>query len=390
MRIDLFFCGFTRLACPLQDATALFEALRRSGISPKALQRVEKTREIHFSCTMLSAKRLMREFPALPLRELRRGGLPEMGQRLLRRPGLLCGILLALLLTVSAHLFVWSVSVEGNDTVSTDALLSELSAAGLARGSFIPSVDHDAVVLSLRQQDSRIAYATVNLRGTVAHVQIRESNEKEAAPTAPADLIATDDGVVVMPLVFAGECLVREGDVVRAGQTLVSGAIESEKHGIRVTRAAGQILARTTHVYTVTVPFAYEEKVYTGRGGKELSLCFFDFQGIFFKTTGNIKGKYDIIQNKEWLTLSNGKQLPIGFALTQVAEYELRPTTRTALEAKALAEAELEAALAADSEGRILLTRTVEMQAGAEGLTLICTVVCEEDIARVAEFETGS
>ena len=55
--------------------------------------------------------------------------------------------------------------------------------------------------------------------------------------------------------------------------------------------------------------------------------------------------------------------------------------------AATLAYEQLEAELAADSAGRTLLSRTVEVSADADGITLYCTVVCEEDIATVLEFE---
>ena len=38
------------------------------------------------------------------------------------------------------------------------------------------------------------------------------------------------------------------------------------------------------------------------------------------------------------------------------------------------------------AEGCTLLQRTVEIRADAEGITLVCVAVCEEDIAAVSEF----
>ena len=278
--------------------------------------------------------------------------------------------------------------MEGNETIETDELVSELAAAGLFRGSFLPRLDREAVAIDLRRGDDRIAFATVNLRGTVAYVQVRESAEfPQSTAPSPANLVAKCDGIITLPLIFEGECLVSEGEVVRAGQILASGVIDSEKHGYRVTRAAGQVMARTVRTYTVTVPFAYEEKVYTGKVGREISLLFFTKQGKLFKNSGKVGGKYDIITNINWWTLSNGRQLPIGFLVRDVAEYELRPAMRDGVEARELAYAELERQLIQDSVGRSMLERTVELSANADGITLICTVVCEEDIAETAEIK---
>jgi similar to stage IV sporulation protein len=386
MRLDLLLLGFVDFEASSEDATSLFEDLRSEGISPKRVKRCEKSEKICFTCTLFSASRLLKKRPMLF--EVRRGGAPVLLSKLCRRPGLLCGLLLALVLLFASRLFVWDVEVEGNETIETDELVSELAAAGLFRGSFLPRLDREAVAIDLRRGDDRIAFATVNLRGTVAYVQVRESAEfPQSTAPSPANLVAKCDGIITLPLIFEGECLVSEGEVVRVGQILASGVIDSEKHGYRVTRAAGQVMARTVRTYTVTVPFAYEEKVYTGKVGREISLLFFTKQGKLFKNSGNVGGKYDIITNINWWTLSNGRQLPIGFLVRDVAEYELRPAMRDGVEARELAYAELERQLIRDSVGRSMLERTVELSANADGITLICTVVCEEDIAETAEIK---
>lgn len=385
MRLDLFCFGFVQYRLAEADAAVGFEAMRRAHISPKGIKRYEKTEEIRFFCTLWAAKRL--QGLQLPVTELRRGGLPVFSEGLLYRPGLLCGLFLALLLTVGAHLFVWDVRVEGNEQIGTEELLSEITAAGLSRGSFLPRVDGEEIALALRQGDGRIAYATVNLRGTVARVQIREAVVYEPIVTAPADLVAARDGVIVLPLVFEGEALVKEGDVVRAGQPLASGVIESEKHGQRLTRAAGQIWARTVHTYAVEVPFAYEERVPTGETGYDVDLLFFGFRGKVFKNSGNLAGECDIIQNIKWCALPNGRALPFGIAVTRSMGYRVQTATRTAAQARAIAMSELSSRLAADSEGRTVLSRTVETVMSEDGIKLICTLLCEEDIAAVRELQ---
>ena len=68
-------------------------------------------------------------------------------------------------------------------------------------------------------------------------------------------------------------------------------------------------------------------------------------------------------------------------------EYTASEATRTLTEARALAREELEAQLQADGAGRTLLQKSVELSVCEDGVTLHCTVVCEEDIASVSEFE---
>jgi hypothetical protein len=248
-------------------------------------------------------------------------------------------------------------------------------------------LDVDALASALQRGDSRIAYAAVQRKGTVVRVQIREAEPIPVPPrTTPANLVAKCDGVIVLPLIYEGECLVREGEIVRAGQVLAGGLLDTDNNGFRITRAAGQVIARTVHTYTVFVPFAYKEKVYTGQERHELSLFFFNSAQKVFKTTGNMSNECDILEINKWLSAGGGKTLPFGFAWSTHRAYEWRDATRTATEARVRAYADLEELLAADAASRTLLSRTVELSADADGITLHCTVVCEEDIASVAEI----
>ena len=300
---------------------------------------------------------------------------------------MLVGILLGLTLFCGARLFLWDIRVTGNERIEAAELERELAAAGLAKGCFLPSLDRDGVAAATREGDARIAYLTVNLTGTVAYVQMRETEPvAPPLPSAPANLVAKCDGVITLPLVFEGECLVTEGQVVRAGQLLASGLIDTQNHGYRVTRSAGQVMARTVHTYTVTVPLSYEQKTYTGEVGREVSLLFFDRARKVFKTTGNITNDCDIIKETKWIALPSGKTLPFGFAVMRASGYTYLPAVRTVAEARRMALEELDALLAADGAGRVLLQKTVETVADGTGVALVCTVICEEDIAATAEF----
>ena len=78
--------------------------------------------------------------------------------------------------------------------------------------------------------------------------------------------------------------------------------------------------------------------------------------------------------------------MPVGLSFVQYREYELREARYTPQEACAKAYAALRALLYEKSEGGRILSRSVETVMTAEGVTLVCTVTVEENIAEVAEF----
>ncbi len=389
MRIDLWLLGYTRCEVENGEAARLFEVLRSDKFLPKRAKRCKKTGKISFFLSEREGRRLQtvaaRE--QLNVAFTKTGGFPPLFRRLLARPSLIVGIVLALLLLGSARLFLWEVKIEGNYDLDSTELEEELALAGLFRGRFLPTLSEDAVALALRSGDARVAYAGVNVVGTVAYVQVRE-REAGGAPLAktPANLVARCEGVVTMPLIFEGKCLVAAGDVVRAGQLLASGVIDTQNHGYRVTRAAGQVLARTVQQYTVRVPFSDTKKSYTGQKTEEISLLFFGNGRKLFKFTNKNIDKCDIIEEIKYFTLPDGKRLPFGIAKRTAVEYTEAPVQRDALEARQMAYDELERLLAADSAGRAMLQRTVEVAVDAEGITLFCTVIAEEDIAQLVEI----
>ncbi len=386
----LFAVGFVRVRVAGARMTEFYEACRKSGVNPRRARRRSAGGDPSFLLTVTATARLS---PFLSdgevLFEEERGGVPILLRRLLYRPGMLAGIIAAILLLVASSLFVWDVEISGTEAMSESEVREVLALAGLDRGSFLPALDPDRISLAARQGEARLSFVAVNLRGTVAMVQVREAREGVLPEKRPANLVARCDGVVTMPLIFAGKCLVSEGEVVRAGQILASGLLESENNGLRMTRAAGQVLARTVHTYEVFVPFSYEEQVPMGGEGLEVSLLFFGFEGKVFKSTGKSGVQCDIIKNVKEFSLPGGRTLPFGLVLTRTVPYTSVSAKRSVAEARALALAELSSRLEADSAGRTLLQKTTEARIDTKGVTLVCTVVAEEDIARVAEFQTA-
>ena len=392
MRPDLFFFGAVRYRVDVSDAALLLSVLQKAHIVPGALRKSDKTGEIRFYLSCKQAK-VFEHFAKAELLAFsgKEKGVPVLLRELLHAPGLLVGILLAVLLLIGAHSVVWDIRITGAELLSNAELEAVLAELGVYRGAALSSLVGDDVALSLREKEPRVGYAAVNLSGTVVYVQVRES-EPVPVPNSksPANLVAARDGVITMPLVFEGECLVEVGEVVRAGQILVGGVRDTQNHGYRITRAAGQVLARTVHTYTVRVPFSYEQKAYTGEKESELSLLFFQFAQKVFKIDAQKLCKCDIIEEIKYFRTPTGAMLPFGYALTNALFYEVQTCTRDLQAARGEALAELERMLAADGADRTLLEKHVEWSVDSEGVTLVCTVVCEEDIARTVEFSLQS
>jgi similar to stage IV sporulation protein len=226
----------------------------------------------------------------------------------------------------------------------------------------------------------------VYLDGTVANVQIieRVDTPPKEDVTAPANLVAACDGQIELIELYRGNCVVSIGQAVRKGELLVSGLYDSNQTGYRYTRAAGSILARTEHSFTVEIPFAYEQKVYETAKCGEIALNFFNFSVKIFKRTGNQVSTCDIIENEEDWGLPGLRNLPVGLTVTQWKPYTVQSARRS--EEEALAYDALERELSQLSENAQLLRKSVSTTITETSLILVCTVSCLEDIAVQSEF----
>ena len=319
----------------------------------------------------------------------RRGGLPSLVLRLLRRPGLIVGGLLALALVIASRLFVWDVRVTGTKELSAGEITAILKESGFGIGSYIPDFSAGEVENRALLASDRLAWISVHMEGTVAKVQVLE---RIPVPTKelrlrPADLVARADGQIETVELWRGNPVVRAGQAVRRGELLVSGIFESETAGCRFTRAAGRVMARTEHSVTVQVPLRDVQKTYYAAERGDVWLNFFAFGGKISENTGNDTTCCDIIETETHFDLPFLQNLPLSLRVETRRLWREETVERTPEEALALAYDRLEAQLRVLSENAQLLSRQTVMTLTEDAVILECTVGCIEDIAEQVEFD---
>ena len=388
----LFFFGYSRIKADALSATRLLNLCLEHSFSFSGFEGQEDG-GISFFCPKLTAKKLLRlaEQDEITVTVERIGGLPEILFRRCRRYGLILGAVCGMILVFMSGRVVWDVRVSGNQRLTAAEVTEELSNCGFGVGSSLKNFQAGELENRVLMQSEELSWISIYMDGTVAMVQVLEQTDRPNATSKnPANLVASCDGQIEAIELLRGDCVVKVGQAVRQGDLLVSGIYDGQAAGLRFTRAAGQIFARTERTYRIEIPLETTEKHYLHEKKGEIWINFFQKAIKIFKSTGNEIGKYDIIKKTIKWTLSGGRVVPVGITAVEQRSYVTRAATRTAAEAYVLAQNELEARLAADSTGRSLLEYTVERCVSADGVTLLCTVVCEEDIARVEEFDVAS
>ena len=178
-------------------------------------------------------------------KELRGGSKTQKLLRTRSRLAVLAAI--CALLLFSSGLFIWDFEVEGNEKLSRGEILRALADCGVSEGCFWPALDAERVRSGVLLRCEGLAWMTLNVRGSRATVLVLERRGKPEiyAESAAADLIAARGGVVRELSVKNGRALVSRGEIVTAGQTLVSGTMESPTGQTRRVRADGSVRAET-------------------------------------------------------------------------------------------------------------------------------------------------
>lgn len=387
------FTGYKILSVPLDRAAELLELCRRCGYPYDSFTTREAEKYVTLRVKTATADKLMAACAAcgLPVTVIKAGGLPLWGKWLWRRPGLWVGLLAVIALLFISSRFVWDVRVTGNETVTEHRVEETLRACGFGVGSYLGSFKADRIENQALMADRSLAWISINVKGTVAHVQIREAaHPPEASDQTPANLIAATGGQIVRVELTRGNVIVSPGQWVDEGDLLVSGLYDSDQVGFRYTHALGKVYARTVEEITVSIPLTYEKKVYSEEDGVvlcERSLIFFENYIKFSKKTGNVGGSCDTIRRVSIPFSFSGVDFPIALVTEWSLPYTTVEEKRTYAEALELAYLVLAQRIGSIPGGAEILNKSITTTLGEDTLLLTCTLTCVRDIAEERTFE---
>lgn len=308
------------IECPHPES--LLNDCARRGIVFRELARVSP---ISFTAVVSSRD-------SLRLRALSQNGRFDMAVRrgagvpaLLRaaRGRVLPAALLALVflaIRVSA-MFVWEIEVQGNERTPSYVILGALRGRGFDYGTFGPSVVSEAIADSVILDIPQLRWLAVNIRGSHADVLVRERVDRpELADTRePSMVCASKGGLIVRMSVLDGEPVRAVGDVVAAGDVLVTGAVRARR-----AAASAEIWARTWYELTAKAP-EMSEKRYTGAVTRRRYAVFAGKKINLSINSGIEWANYDKITSERTLRLPTGSALPFMLVTERCAEYEMSP-----------------------------------------------------------------
>lgn len=251
----------------------------------------------------------------------RRGLWWDLGA-FLRRPGLMLGLILLIVMMTALPKRVWFLKFEGNTTVSEARLTAAAQECGLSFFARVPEIKSEEFKNKLVNLLPEIGWAGVEFRGGIATVTVREQEVRPQIRdrSLPANVVADRDGIITSMEVLGGQALCSVGQGVLEGELLVSGFVDCETH-TQVTQADAEIYALTRRDLTLVTPEnwavkgAAEEKTWSLAlilGKRQIKIC---------GKSGILPGTYDKIRTVKMLTLPGGYTLPLGISLERGTRY---------------------------------------------------------------------
>lgn len=272
---------------------------------------------------------------------IKKCGIPFLIRRYRLRSGAAVGFALFFVVLFLFSQRIWIVEVRGNKKTDTGEILRVMRQFGVSEGADLSGLDINTLQLEALKQLPGLAWCAVNIRGSVAYIEV---TERVPAPefsgaNIPSNIKAARDGRIESIEVYTGQAMVQKGDAVAKGMLLVSGVVES-KVGPILRRSQARILARTNRTLEVKVPFKEVLTVPCGRVLTRPSVHIFTLN-IPLYTSGEIEQENTLTISRRMINV-NGVELPLGII---VRRYELLKSveiTRTEKQAEQLARQRLE------------------------------------------------
>ena len=296
-----FIVGYKILKIKAEDSAAFVNMCGDYGLRYISLDFAEESSEI--KATLFWSGKILRTAKALGIEIecVRECGLPALIKRYRHRYGIAIGALVGLVFAVYTSGLVWDIRVEGNSRLSESEVIGILKTCGFNEGIGHRGLNTGVIENRVLIYSDDISWITINIIGTVAEVEIRETAVvDESEFMAAANLVAERAGVVEYFEQTRGNVAVVTGEAVSEGQLLVGGVYGSEEEGFRYTVAKGKVYASTERDISVEIPLKYEKKVYTGESKTEKYLIFFENEIKFYGNSGNLYASCDTIDTVEY------------------------------------------------------------------------------------------
>lgn len=252
-----------------------------------------------------------------------KAGIYWLALKLIRRPVLITGVVFLLISALLLPRYVLFVQVEGNQNIPTNQILEAAGVCGIHFGASRREVRSERVKNALLSALPQLQWAGVNTKGCVAVICVRERYEPEQKEEnfGVSSIVASRDGVVLDCSASRGSLLCTPGQVVKAGELLISGYTDCGI-SIQVTAAQGEIYAQTSRRLEAAMPKQWAIKTDPKKKFYGISFLVGKKRIKLWKDSGICGPSCDRMYEEYYVTLPGGYQLPMALCIDIYHHYE--------------------------------------------------------------------
>lgn len=239
--------------------------------------------------------------------------------------------------------FIWRIDIEGNIRYTDDEIYRFLEAQDVEFGTLKASVYAAGLEEIIRDSFEEITWVSIQIEGTHMTVSVKEDDQLEAAvpETEPANVVATQEGTITSIVVRAGQTNLKEGDLITAGQILISGSVELKDDGGNITgtkqvHADGEIYASVSYQYEDSFLLSHEIREYQEETINGYGIVLGDFR-VSLPVLGELGAYYDAVTERNQLYLGSDYYFPGYVEKTEYRSYVRRVENYTEEEVKLVA-----------------------------------------------------
>lgn len=297
----------------------------------------------------------------------------------IRRPVLMIGTVILLLLTLYLPTRILIVEVEGAVRIPERRILWEASHCGLLCGTKRHEVRSEQVKNKLLQAMPELQWIGVNTYGCRAVISVKERaiQDQPSERKGVGHIVSVCDGTVSDITVTKGTGMCAPGDAVTMGQVLISGYSDRGLF-VRGEMAEGEVYGKTERTVTALFPESTTKKTAANETEKSICLILGKKRIFFSKGSGISDVTCGKMYSEYYLTLPGGIRIPVGIGVEKITDPALQERPVTPEEAEAIMAERAEAHLTDHMISGTILSRQERCENTGGVYSLFGRYICNE------------
>lgn len=316
--------GYVVIRLKAANCEKIINLLRKKGIHMWDIERKEDS--VKFKISYEDYRKYEEILRETKSEAVNKKGLAFKLSKLKVRKGFIAGLFILLVCLYVISSLVWNVEIIGTNNLTAKSIVNVLAENNITMPIAHTSIKPKNIETMLYKNFEKFKFVEVYIEGSnlIIFVKEKEFEKAQIKSTDPSSIISTKNAIINKVIAKSGQSVVKEGDVVYEGQTLVMGMVKNKNSDdFMLVPSEGVIYGKTYYNFEMKEEKLKEIEVATN---KRKNVYYLQLNGNSIKIIGDKEPfeNYNYIER----TLS----IPIISSLTDITltkgtyyEQELKP-----------------------------------------------------------------